>query len=209
MKLKLSKILIHGGLLVMLAAIPVFAQQEEAASAPQVNHASVKEVTRSVADKLKTGEVDLGAPFSFEVELAADEAGKSKLAVVKAEGDEKLIESAKAAVNALNDSGYLGYLSMIGSKSLKASVSQDSSSLSAGVTAEVESETRAKNLKFLVENSIKVTLDKKGAPEIEQEIMKGLTIEAIGDKLSLKITIPKSLIQEHIKNILAAKPASK
>lgn len=207
--LKLSKLLFIGGLLVMLAAIPVFAQHEETTPAPDINRAPVKEVTRSVAEKLQKGEIDLGAPFSFEIELAADEAGNSKLAVIKAEGDEKLIESAKAAVNALNESGYLRYLSAVGGKSLKASVSQDSSALSAGVTAEVESEARAKNLKMLVEQSIKVALDRNGTSEFDKEILKGVMIEAVGNKLSFKIAISKSLIQEHIKALIVSKPASK
>lgn len=201
-----SKLLFICGLLVM-AAVPVFAQEEKAAPAPSADHTTVKEIGKAVQEKVLEGEIDLSSPFAIEIELVVQKGGKastSKLNILKAEGDEKLVELVRSTVDAVNEGGHLSYLDILGGKSFKIAISQDDSALSAGATAEVESATRAKNLMIMVRNAVEA--GKNTASEMDRGLLNGITAEVQGKVLSIKLHLPKSLIEARLKALIAATP---
>ena len=80
----------------------------------QINKKALKDFAAYANDLKNQGKFDLNKPFEIIIEAQLDEKGKLINPVFKKkEGDENLVELFGRMVSALNDSGFLTYLSPI------------------------------------------------------------------------------------------------
>ena len=129
------------GLLLTLAAFPVFAQKNtELNKKPLLDFADL--LNQKIADK----KVDLTKPFSVEVKGVLTKEGKldSKTAkFTKSEGDAEMIEVGKGFIEAINDSGFFIYLSHLLVDNINFAISQDENRFTGIIKSEVATAQRA------------------------------------------------------------------
>jgi len=140
---KFDKILFLAcGLLITLAAFPVVAQENaELNKKPLLDFAVL--LNQKIADK----KVDLTKPFSVEVKGVLTKEGKlnpKTAKFAKSEGDAEMIKVGKSFIEAINDSGLFGYLSMLGVDKINFALSQDEKQVTAIIKSEVATAERAK-----------------------------------------------------------------
>lgn len=136
------------GLLVMLAAFPVFAQ-ERVSSENTVDKKPLRDWANFLFDKLEKSEVDLTQPFLVELDGELTEEGKfdkQKPRFVRAEGDKQMIEIAKRAIEAFNDSGMFSYLRVLEIKKFNLVYAQDDKQIYAVIKSEQVSSQRARTI---------------------------------------------------------------
>jgi hypothetical protein len=136
------------GILLTFAAFPVFAQ-DDAAQEVKINPQPLQDLGAFVKEKIDKGEIDLTQPFKVVLEgvLTKDgkldtsidkETKKPKSQFILAEGDEQMVLVAKTAIEAVGNSGWLGYLQNMGAEKVKLTLAQDKEK----VIAIIESEQR-------------------------------------------------------------------
>ncbi|HQU83290.1 MAG TPA: hypothetical protein PKY59_09210 [Pyrinomonadaceae bacterium] len=184
------------GLLLTLAAFPVFAQNGEV----ELNKRPLQGLGESALNKVQKREVDLKAPFSLTLQGKVGANGKfdAKTAkFTKSEGDAKIIDLAKQAIAAVNDSGMFSYLKQLGLNDVEITLVQTGTEFSASLKSTLENENRAKS----VTNGIKLTLQ-LGKMMIEQRknkrdddrnpiaLLENSKAESVGKDFLLKFSMP-------------------
>ena len=138
--------LICGIALVMLAAFPVFAQNNV-----EINRKPLSDFGKDNLDpRLQNNELVLSDNFLVEVEGELDKNGKfdlQKTKYIRTEGNEKIADAAKSAIEAVNDSGVFGYLTQLGAKKINLVFAQNDEQIYAVINSELDSPKRAKTLK--------------------------------------------------------------
>lgn len=165
-------------------------------------------VKREVAQK----NVDLGAQFDVSATGKLDKEGKIIKETFKYNtaktADPEMINIVRAAIEAVNDSGYLKWLSEVSGKDLTLSISQDAEYLTGTVQTEVESPRRANTLRTLFKLYIDQTVKKKMRPEAtaddkdDLDILNNAQVETMGNKLVIQFKVPKSVAQALIQKKL-------
>jgi hypothetical protein len=205
--------LIIGGLLLGLAAFPVFAQQAGVPPAVTVNKVPLANFDNYVKDVLAKKEVDLTAPFSIEMEGYLTNDGKIDIArtkFIRTEGDKQILEVLKNGIAAVSDSGYFKYLSAISDKTFHLSMVQDDANFSLAIQTGFDSSRRAKTFESLFKLYLSTGIEKKTRPEAAQNdkddlaLLKGASIASEGKRITVKVFLPKSVIHEIIQRKLAA-----
>lgn len=203
------------GLLSMLAAFPVFAQDKELTEIA-VNKRPLRDLGAKVGDAIDGKKVDLSAPFSIEIRFTLTAEGKldaAKTKIIRSDGDPQMIDLARDGVMAFSDSGYLQYLKVAGGKDIDLVVSQDTSAFKTVVGFEVESVSRARSIATLLGIAINYYRNKKSAPGADEDdkndlaIINNLTVEADGKKVAIKHAMPKADFLDLVqKSMMKAKP---
>jgi hypothetical protein len=196
--------------LLLLAAFPVLAQENDL-NRIVINRKPLMDLDAAVSDKLERKEIDLAAAFAVEAAGVLNANGKldpSKLKYTRAEGDPRMVELARESILAINDSGYLQYLSGIGGKGLYLSIVQDDAVLTMIVQAEVEGPARAKSVKMLLETVLKYYKDKESAPGADGNndddllLINAASITAAGKNIIIKCALSKADAQRLIQKKL-------
>jgi len=176
------------GLLLTLAAFPVFAQNEEAS----FNKKPLQDFGQNVLDKVQKREVDLKSPFSLIMQGKLDEKGKFEKTTskfTKSEGDVKIIEIAKQALIALSDSGLFFNWKQLGLDEVEISLIQTETEFSANFKSTFETVNRAKS----TTSSLNMFLQ-MGKITVKDEDSKALLenskVESIGKDFLLKFSMP-------------------
>jgi len=196
--------LIIGGLLLGLAAFPVFAQEAAAApAAVTIDKVPLTVFRNYVKDELAKKEVDLNAPFSVEMSRVLDKDGRlilSQTTFIRTEGDGHILELVKNGITAINDAGYLQYLLTLSGKSIHLSIVRDDTNFSLTALSELESPRRAKTLEALLRFYISSMIQKKQEAEATEnnkddiELLRNLAVASEGNKMVFKFSSPKSFI---------------
>lgn len=132
------------GLLLTLAAFPVFAQEQAV-----INRKPLKDFGDFVISKLEKKEVDLTKPFLIELHGSLNKEGKfdnQKTKFIRAEGDTQMTEVAKSGVEAINDSGLLFYLKNLGINKINLIMAQNEEQFYLTINSEQISQAKAQRL---------------------------------------------------------------
>lgn len=199
---------------------PDAAEQTAETSKPvaevEINKRPIKDLGAFVNDLLAKKEVNLQSDFSVGARGKLNKEGKLdpktfKYTQAKA-ADPKMVEVIQQSIEALNQSGYLQYLSQLSGKDLNLLLQQDNVNLTATVQSEMESENRAKSIKSGLDLAISLAKLTKTDPNDKDDLdlLKSATIESKGKQIIIRFAIPKPLAQDMIKRKLldeAAKAA--
>jgi len=188
-----------------------------------INRNALKLYGEWVKGEIAQKNVDLGAQFNVSATGKLDKDGKIIKETFKYNPapttDPEMVNIVRAAIEAVNDSGYLKWLSEVSGKDLTLSIAQDSDFLTGTVETSVESPRRATTLKALFNMYINETVKKKMRPEAtaddkdDLDILSNAKVETVGNKLVIQFKVPKSvaqaLIQKKLINNSAAQESLK
>lgn len=202
MKNPLKRIaLLCGIAVIMLAAFPVFAQDY---SGIEINRKPLRDFTDLVIDRLQKNELVLSDNFLVEVEGELDQNGKfdpQKTKYIRAEGKEQIVNAAKSAVEAVNDSGMFGYLKQLGAKKINLVFSQDDAQIYAVINFQLDSDRRAKSTKSMLD--LLLAVSKTNSKNDDEKALLNATIISPNDKtVTIKTSVEKSVGQEMIQRKL-------
>ena len=194
------------GIVLTLAAFPVFAQEENRANRNEINKKPFQDFAGYVKEKTATGKVDLSKPFSIELESVLTKDGKfdaKQSKFIKTEGDAEMIEIGKRFIEAVGDSGVFGYLKDLGIVKFNLTLAQNDSQTYAVVITEQLKEQRAKTIATLFGMAIRMSSlpDKEGRrilSDDERVLFNGVKLESEDGKLLINAVYEKSAIQEMI-----------
>lgn len=146
--------------------------------------------------------LNLLAPFSVTVDGVLTKDGKfdpdpRKTRYINAQGDQKMIDVAKSAIEAMNASGYFQYLKDLSDKRLQITLQQDQNNIVAIVKSEVATETEARRiasgLNFLISQG---RIFRKGKDEAV--LLEQAKVTNQGKVFTINFNIPQSIAQEMI-----------
>jgi hypothetical protein len=176
-----------------------------------INRDALKLFGAEIKDLVDQKKVDLSAQFEVSATGKLDNEGKIDKNTFKFNAvrttDPEMFNVVKAAIEAVNDSGYLKWLSQMSGKNLTLSISQDNDFLTGTVETVVESPRRASTLKLLFSTYITTVVNKKLASDKpddkdDLEILKNATVETDGNKVTIKFAVPKAVAQALIQKKL-------
>ena len=168
-----------------------------------------------VNDLIDKKQVQLDSKFLINATAKLDDKGKlQNFKYIKAESaDPKMIEVVQEAIEALNDSGYLQYLSLLNGKVLSFQVIQDDDKVTALVQTEFDNDLRPKTVQTYLNSFISEKKKKKENPAADQNdkddlaLLQKATVNAVGKKIVISFEIPKADVQQMIQRKLAEQKA--
>jgi hypothetical protein len=177
-----------------------------------INRDALKLYGEWVKGEIAGKNVDLSSQFDISATGKLDKDGKIikdtfKYNTVKT-ADPEMVNIVRAAIEAVNDSGYLKWLSEVSGKDLTLSIAQDSEFLTGTVETSVESPRRANTLRTLFKLYIDQTVKKKMRPEAtaddkdDLDILNNAQVETNGNKVIIQFRVPKAVAQALIKKKL-------
>jgi len=193
------------GLLLTLAAFPVFAQ-EKSADEFKINLRPMQDLTQLVLEQVKTRRVDLTKPFLIDLEGVLTKDGRLDLKTtkfVKSEGDERMVAIGKSFIEAINYSGWFKYLKNLGVQKINFTLAQDDSQTYAIIISEQSTVERAKSFSSGLNLMVQMIsiMDKDGRKKLDDDariLINGITVGNEGKNITLKFVYEKSIIQELI-----------
>lgn len=183
----------------------------------EINKRPFVDLSTYINELLDKNQVKLETPFLIDATGKIGKDGKldpKSFRYTKAEStDPRMIELIKEAIEAMNDSGYLQYLSMLEGKTLTFRVQQDDQNVTALIESQFENDLRPKTISTLLNAFIGEKKKAKEAPEASQNdkddlvLLQNATATPAGKKLVLSFTIPKGDLQQMVQRKLAEQKA--
>lgn len=169
----------------------------------QINKKALKDFAAYANDLKNQGKLDLDKPFEIIIEAQLDEKGKLINPVFKKkDGDENLVELFGRMVSALNDSGFLTYLSPISknnpNSTVRIMVKQGEKDVLASVESETTSPDRAKALASVLNNLLYFGAGSRAGKD-EEVIMKNTNATPDGKKVVVNFSMPRQSLVDMIK----------
>lgn len=194
---RLKQFSILCGIALMLAAFPVFAQEN---SAPEINKKPLQDFGGMLIDRVQRKEVDLSKNFLVELISELTKDGKfdlSKTKYIKSEGDRQMIDAAKSAIEAVNNSGIFVYVSGMDISKIDLIVAQDDENMymifKSDSVSENKAKTKASGLKSLA------AIGKIQAKDDDAKtLLAGTNVFADGKSVIIKTSVEKSVGQAMI-----------
>ena len=187
--------------LISLSCLSVFGQKSEVL---ELNKRPLIDFAQVLNENLQEKEVNLKAPFSVTLEGVLDENGRfdvKKSKFIKSEGDAKMVEVVKNAMQAVNDSGVFGYLQNLKSNKLSWTLAQDETQLVSIMQSAQADENKAKTFassyKLLISTAKLLHKDKD-----EEILLNYLTVTSQGNNVIFNMTMPKDEAQEMLQRKL-------
>ena len=198
------------GLLLTLAAFPVFAQEEKTVSEIQISRKPLQDFEKLIRKEIATGKVDLSKSFLIELEGVLDKNGRlnaKESSFVKSEGDAVVVDIAKSFVGAVADSGWLVYLRQIDVEKMNLTFAQDDSQTYAVVVSELPTAERAERVASALNRMVSMALERKeieaeGIDQDEKFLIGGIKAERADKILTIRLTYEKSAVRELINRLL-------
>lgn len=199
-------ILLACGLLVTLAAFPVFAQ-EKATNKVEINIKPFRDLAELVKQEIATKKVDLSNPFSIEVEGVLSKNGRLKPKMTrftKSEGNAATATIGKKFIKAIDNSGLFAYLSKFGIEKIKFALVQNDNQIYANIVSETQTSNKAKTIVsgLNIFTQFVQLKEMKNISEDEKILVSGLKASNEDKTLTIKLAYEKSIIQEMIKRKL-------
>lgn len=183
----------------------------------EINKRPFKDLGNLVNEKVAKNEVDLQSEFSINARGKLNKEGKfdpkSFKYIAASSPDPDMIDVVKRGIEAINESGYLKYLSDLSGKDLDLQVKQDLANLNAVVQTELESENRARTLSSLLGSLISMKMKEKQAVDADENdkddliLLENAKVEQIGKKLIITFNVPKEVVHKMIERKLAEQAA--
>ena len=176
-----------------------------------INRDALKLFGAGVKDLVDQKKVDLSAQFEVNATGMLDKEGKIDQRTFKFNAvrttDPEMFNVVKAAIEAVNDSGYLKWLTEMSGKDLTLSIAQDNEFLTGTVQTEVESPLRAKSLRTLFKLYIDQTVKRKQLSDKpddkdDLDILNNAQVETNGKMVIIQFKVPKAVAQALIKKKL-------
>lgn len=170
----------------------------------QPNKKPLEDFRDLVKEKVEKKEVNLQAPFSITVDGALTKEGKldpKKTRFINPSGDPKMIDVAKAGIEALNNSGVFTYLDKLGDKRIVMTLTQDQNGITAVVQSQVETEEKAKSIASGFNTLISVgKMLRKGNDEAV--LMESAKVTNQGKVFVMNFALPQAVAQDMIRRSL-------
>ncbi len=161
--------------------------------------------------------VDLATPFKIKATGKLDKNGKlerkSFAYTERLSPDPRMIEVVQEAIEAMNESNYLQYLTMVNAKDLTFEIFQDNDKVVAVVQSEFDTDQRARSMSTLLSAFIDLKKKAKEAPDASANdkddlvLLQNAKVEPQGKKLVVSFMIPKGNMQTMILRKLAEQKA--
>jgi len=169
----------------------------------QINKKVLKDFAAYANDLKNQGKLDLNKPFEIVIEAQLNANGKLvNPRFTKKEGDANLVDLFGRMIAALNDSGFLTYLSPISKdnpgSTVRITVKQGETEVLASVESETTSPERAKSLAGVLNNLLFFGASSRQGKE-EEVIMKNTTASPDGKKVMVNFSMPRQSVVEMIK----------
>jgi hypothetical protein len=169
----------------------------------QINKKVLKDFAAYANDLKNQGKLDLNKPFEIVIEAELDAKGKLvNPRFTKKEGDENLVDLFGRMIAALNDSGFLTYLSPISKdnpgSTVRITVKQGESEVLASVESETTSAERAKSLASVLNNLLFFGAGSRAGKD-EEVIMKNTSATPDGKKVVVNFSMPRQSVVDMIK----------
>ena len=177
-----------------------------------LNKRSLRDFAGSVQQRVLSKEVDLNAPFLIELTGVLDKKGKLDLSTAKytrSEGDAKIVEIAKRAVEAINDAGYLQYLSSLSANRIILVVKQGEAEFEASISSELESEQRARTVVSAMSMMLELAKAQRiQNPESEPDkddviLLRSATVSSESKNFTIHFSLPKAVFREMLESKIA------
>ena len=178
----------------------------------QINKKPLKDFAARANELKNQGKLDLNKPFEIIIEAKLDETGKLQDArVIDSKGDENLIKLFRDMIAALNDSGFLTYLSPISKdnpgSTVRITVQQGESQVVASVVSETTSPERAKALANALNTMLYFGAGSRAGKD-EEVIMKNTNAINDGKKVVVNFSMPRQTVVDMIKKQMEPGPGA-
>jgi hypothetical protein len=176
---------------------------EVTADGISLNKRPLKDFAYSVKTGRDENGLNLQAPFKVTAEGVLNKDGKfdiSKTKFIEKAGDEKMIEIAKEAIEAVNDSGWLAYLTALGNKKVTFTIQQDQEKIAVQIQSAVDNDTSARRIASGL-NTI-IAIAKGRVDDDEKTLLGGATVTNNGNVFVLNFALPQTVAQKMIKDKL-------
>lgn len=205
--------------LLMLAAFPVFGQNENSTRKMKFNKKPIYDLTKYVIQKIDEDKVDLTQPFKVvlegylikksenDSEIVILDQNKSKFIIYyykkEEAGNGEVSEIAKRSILATSENGFFGYLYNLGIKDFTITLYQDDNKLALNLESEQETLEKAKTLASGL-NAV-FSMGKIAAKsEDEKFLLNGIQTPFAKEKvLFLNIELSKNTVHEIINRNLS------
>jgi len=169
----------------------------------QINKKPLKDFAARANELKNQGKLDLNKPFRIVIVAELDENTKLKnFRVIEKEGDENVINLFRDLVAALNDSGFLTYLSPISKdnpgSTVRIMVKQGEKDVIASVESETTSPERAKALASVLNNLLYFGAGSRAGKD-EEVIMKNTNATPDGKKVVVNFSMPRQSVVDMLK----------
>ncbi len=186
----------------------------EAVKALEINKKPLTDFADNVLVKWTANEVDLNQEFTVILNGVLTKDGKldrekSKFDTGKQKGDQKMIDIAKSAIEAVGDSGFLTYLQSLGVEKISMTLIQNEDEITAAIVSSQKSPERAKTVSSQMNTYISIGKMLVKDPSDERTLLNGAVVTADGTNFVLNFKMPKAVAQEIITRKLREAQAKK
>jgi hypothetical protein len=178
----------------------------------QINKKPLKDFAARATDLKNQGKLDLSKPFKVVITAQLDENAKlQNPTIVEKEGDENVVNLFRDLIAALNDSGFLTYLSPISKdnpgSTVRITVQQGENEVVASVESETTSPERAKSLASVLNNLLYFGAGSRAGKD-EEVIMKNTNATPDGKKVVVNFSMPRQTVVDMIKKQMEPGPGA-
>jgi hypothetical protein len=194
-------------------------QTSDTVAEVDINKKPLTDLAENVFAKLSAKEVDLTQSFTVQMVGSLTKEGrfdvtndsktkKPKSGFVKSDGDAKTVEVVRQAIEALGDSGWLGYLRNLGVEKVNFTLIQDDENLRAVIVSDFPNPDQANRVSSGFRGLVQGALlaDKTGLKKLgddEKTLLNSAKVTSDGKNFILNVAIPKAdaqaLIQKKLK----------
>ncbi|NNF00526.1 MAG: hypothetical protein HKN25_16025 [Pyrinomonadaceae bacterium] len=179
----------------------------------EINKKPLEDFAADIVDKWSKKEVDLNNQFRVRLKAKLTENGRlakgSVFDPASDQGDQKMINVAKSALEAVGDSGWLAYLSDLGVKDVTITLMQNEENLVARIESIAKTENEAKTLASGINGLISLAKLKKLGEDETQLLKAAKAPKARGKVFFLDFQMPKPEAQEMMNRKLTEALAKK
>ncbi len=184
--------------------------ESDAVKEIEINKRPFEELGDSLIDKLAKKEIDLNKPFSVVLDGTLNADGKfdsKKTRYGKSEGDEQMINMAKEALEAVGNSGILGYLKNSGVDRVNFKLIQDDKQIYAIIASDQKTPEKAKTIASQINIALQALIfaDNNGIKKLDENsktLVNNSKITNDGKNFILNFSVPKPVGQDLINRSL-------
>jgi hypothetical protein len=199
-----------GAILLCLGTVAVFSQDATPPNGIVLNKRPLVDLSNSLREKLKAGDVNWNGHFSVELKGVFGENGRIDPVTLKmlSTGEPELVAIAVKSIEALDASGFFALLKNLGTRPFTLQLSQDATDFSAQISTEAETEVRAQTIvpmiRFVMDESRK-RLDKSDSRNAKYDLMilNATSISRQENIVEIQLIMPKADFYDMVTGLLA------